>query len=200
MNRSFLFFAVCIGWVSAAHLQAQEVPVIELKGHRGTVFYAAFSPDSKKVVTGGLDITARIWDAETGKELKVLVGHERTGGGLVVRATFSPDGKKVITGSFDGTARIWDAEADSTNFGQELLKLEVPPTHTVLSVAFSSDGKKVVTAGSEGTARIWNAESGEELKRLEGHTDSVWFATFSPDGKKALCPFIVALRDSVSIL
>jgi WD40 repeat protein len=42
-----------------------------------------------------------------------------------------------------------------------------------------------VTASADGTARLWNL-SGEELAVLEGHTDWVWSAAFSPDGERLL--------------
>ena len=35
----------------------------ELKGHRGPVLSAAFSPDGSRVITASFDDTARIWDA-----------------------------------------------------------------------------------------------------------------------------------------
>ena len=67
----------------------------------------AFSGDGKRVVTASRDNTARIWDAESGKEIAVLKGHT----GFVWSAAFSGDGKRVVTASFDSTARIWDAES-----------------------------------------------------------------------------------------
>ena len=68
---------------------------------------AAFSGDGKRVVTASDDNTARIWDAESGKEIAVLKGHT----GSVLSAAFSGDGKRVVTASDDNTARIWDAES-----------------------------------------------------------------------------------------
>jgi WD40 repeat protein len=42
-----------------------------LRGHEGSVFSAAFSPDGSRIVTASDDDTARIWDAATGKEIAV---------------------------------------------------------------------------------------------------------------------------------
>ena len=50
--------------------------------------------------------TARVWDTESGKELRKLEGH--TEGALCV--AFSPDGKRIVTTSVDDTARVWDAD------------------------------------------------------------------------------------------
>ena len=45
-------------------------------------------------------------------------------------------------------------------------------------------GKRVVSASWDESIRIWDAETGKELNVLEGHTDGVNSASFSPDGKK----------------
>ena len=51
------------------------------------------------------------------------------------------------------------------------------------SVAFSPDGKYVTSGCSDNTVCIWNVASGEEKKRLEGHSNHVTSVAFSPDGK-----------------
>jgi len=56
------------------------------------------------VVTASADNTARLWDADSGKEAAVLEGHT----GFVQSAAFSPDGRRVVTASYDHTARLWD--------------------------------------------------------------------------------------------
>ena len=61
-------------------------------------------------MTGSWDTTARMWDAETGRQVTVLAGH----GNPVLRASFSPDGKRVVTASTDRTARIWDVETSAS--------------------------------------------------------------------------------------
>ena len=81
--------------------------IVTLHGHAGPVTSASLSADGKRIVTGSpADGTARIWDAETGRELVVLKGH--TAG--VRSVSFSADGRRVVTGSEDGTARVWDAD------------------------------------------------------------------------------------------
>jgi len=173
---------LCVG-----HVQAEDVPFVELKGHTDAVNIAVFSSDGKKIVTGSDDRTARIWSAETGKELLKL----STVGRL---ATFSPDGAKVITTGSE-KVRIWD-----THSGRLLRKLERRrslPDRLFRSIAtvipefgnsavFSSDGKKIVTGG-HGIIIIWDAEAGRELLAMsdvDGVSGLAWTAEFSPSGEK----------------
>ena len=62
--------------------------------------------DGSRVVTGSADRTARIWDAETGRQLLTLAGHS----GPVNSVAFCTDGRRAVSGSEDGTIRPWDAE------------------------------------------------------------------------------------------
>ena len=65
-------------------------------GHTGPVNSAAFSPDGRRVVTASSDNSARLWDAESGKEIALLKGHTELG---AIEAAFSPDGTRVVTTS-----------------------------------------------------------------------------------------------------
>jgi conflict system STAND superfamily ATPase/WD40 domain-containing protein len=144
------------------------------RGHARPVRTIAFSPDGKRVVTASRDNTARLWDAESGKDIAELKGHTSS----VWSAAFSPDGTRVVTASEDGTARLWDAEG-----GKETAVLK-GHMDRVLSAAFSPDGKRVVTASEDGTARLWDAGSGTAVAVLKGRAHGVNSAAFSPDGKR----------------
>ena len=62
----------------------------------------AFSPEGKRIVTGGPFGILRIWDATTGQETLAIKGHTAQ----VASVAFSPDGKRIVSGSFDNTAKI----------------------------------------------------------------------------------------------
>ena len=46
-----------------------------LRGHTNFVTSVAYSPDGKHIVSGSEDLTVKVWDSQTGKEVSVLVCH-----------------------------------------------------------------------------------------------------------------------------
>jgi RNA polymerase sigma factor (sigma-70 family) len=158
----------------------EAVAVTRLEGHTDGVMVVAFSPDSKRALSGGVcygdrDPTVRLWDISTGKELLKLEGHTEG----VYSLAFLPGGKKAVSGSADGTIRIWDLEG-----GKELKRLE-GHEGTVYGLDVTRDGKLLLTGGEDGTVRLWDIEAGKEIRRFEGHDGKVRAVAFSADGKQA---------------
>lgn len=44
----------------------------------------------------------------------------------------------------------------------------------------------LITASADGTARLWDVTTSQELRRFSGHTDAVYSAAFSPNGKQVV--------------
>ena len=110
-----------------------------------------FSPDSRLITSACGDGTIRIWEANTGNELKVFKVR-----GLLQSVVFTPDGQRIASG--DGpTIRIWDVES-----GEEVMA-HTGHTSNVDGLQFTPDGSRLVSS-SHGTTRIWDTETGEELR------------------------------------
>ena len=63
-----------------------------------------FSPDGKTIASGCCDKTVRLWDVETGRNIKTLTGYIRDAHSV----HFSPDGSTLISGGSDGAILEWD--------------------------------------------------------------------------------------------
>ena len=140
---------------------------------RGSVSSVAFSPDGRTLATGSEDMTARLWEVATGREIAALRGHENP----VSSVAFSPDGRTLATGSHDKTARLWEVAT-----GREIAALR-GHEDSVSSVAFSPDGRTLATGSADKTARLWEVATGREIAALRGHEDQVSSVAFSPDGR-----------------
>jgi len=66
----------------------------------------SFNSTGTRLVTASADLTARIYNVNTGTCMGILTGHE----GEISKVSFNPQGTKIITASSDKTARIWNAE------------------------------------------------------------------------------------------
>jgi predicted NACHT family NTPase len=138
----------------------------------GLVDSVAISPDGRWALTGSFDKTARLWDTQTGAELRHFDIPSEAVNVDVTSVAFSQDAHMVLTGSSDRSVLLWDAET-----GKELQHYD-GCSAWVNSVAFSPDGRKVLAGGDDGTARLWDRETGKELKVFTGHSDRVTSVAF----------------------
>jgi len=86
--------------------QDQSIREILLEAHTAGVAAVAFSPDDSRVITGGKDMVAKLWDPKTGKEILTLAAHTRE----LTAVAFSPDGRDLLTASRDGTMILWPSD------------------------------------------------------------------------------------------
>eukprot|EP00741_Cyanophora_paradoxa_P015546 tig00020902_g15007.t1 len=144
--------------------------------HKSAVRAVAWTPDRKWIVSGSDDNLVRVWDAETGTELRKLEGHKDNI--ISVAVHVSTDGKWIVSGSNDKSLQVWDAET-----GAGLRKLQ-GHTGWVTSVVVSADGKRIISGSSDKSVRVWEMETGAEMRKLEGHTRNVNSVAVSKDGKR----------------
>lgn len=145
---------------------------VTLRGHEGGISSIAVSPDGKLIASSSLDHTVRLWQAATGKLLRVLSIHKNE----VYAVAFSPDDKTLASSDYDGKVILWDL----TLF-RPRLTLQIKGWSTSLS--FSPDGALLAVANQGSGLPIFETKTGKLLRTLEirGNTNVV---AFSPDGRK----------------
>lgn len=156
-----------------------------LKGH-GSRWISGldFSADGKRLVTGGSDHTAIIWDLVTGKPALDFASPR----GPVDVIRFSPDGRTLFTGCADDhPGALWDAQT-----GRLLHRLVADEKGNPLCAAFTRDGRLLVGygqsratgTGNAWTARLWNVLDGKLIREFGNHTNGVHQLAVSHDGKQ----------------
>ena len=70
---------------------------------KGRIAAVAFSPDSKRIITGDNGHLVGIWDVESGKEIVSFRGHQET----VTAVSSSPDGSRIVSADEDNTVCVW---------------------------------------------------------------------------------------------
>jgi len=82
---------VCEWNANAGKIEANVVR--KFKGHEAHTYSVAFSPDGKLLASANQDKTAKLWDLQTGKEIKTITAHEDS----VYDVAFSPKGDALVT-------------------------------------------------------------------------------------------------------
>lgn len=149
----------------------QTNPVRSFLGHTNQLSMAVFSADGKKFVSGSYDQTIRLWDVESGQELKVFSNHTEWVKGVAI----SQDDEIVVSASLDHSAKAWNSQTgqEICSFGDESI---------IQSVAISPNKKYIVTGSEAGTVRLWDLESKKEIFCLGEHMTGALATSFSPDG------------------
>src|SRR5205085_1985198 len=110
-------------------------PMRDLKGHKGKLRSAVYSPDGTRLASAGDDSLTTLCDAATGRELATL--HQPEAKQRVRYIAFSPDGKLLATAT--GRVRVWDLDTLS-----EVPFPDLGETHEGLALAFTPDGALLV--------------------------------------------------------
>ena len=105
---------------------------------------AVYYLHGRRLGTGSVDQTARLWDIATGQPSSIYRGHTDQ----ITSITFSPDGRRLATSSYDHTAKLWDVTT-----GRVLITF-AGHTGRISAIVFSSDGLILATAGEDRTAKV----------------------------------------------
>ena len=151
-----------------------------LAAWKGRFNALAFSPDEKALAAAGGDGIVHVWSLPD-------LGHRELRGhaARIDSMAFSPDSGELASGSSDQTIRLWNL---ATGSGRVLKGHE----SWVDRVTYSPDGRMLASASTalkadsgakpDKDVHVWDQATGV-LRLLKGHTDTVTWVDFSPDGR-----------------
>ena len=145
--------------------------------HSGVVHALAWSPDGSRIVTGGDDRIARVWDAETGEEVLSIRGHTAS----IRTLAWSPDGQWIATGQVGGVIRVWNAREDSRP-----TRIQIDPPLSVNTVEWNPNpnSEQVAIAANQSwiySSHVLDVASRQLSNVPKGHVKSV---SWHPNGKR----------------
>jgi WD40 repeat protein len=150
-----------------------------LTGHQGlfaAIKTIAVSPHLPVVATGSEDKTIRLWNIDTGIEIGILTGHQKS----VETIVFHPHQSGLLfSGDRSGQIKLWQVDP-----AEELISID-SQQGKVNCLAISPDGKLIISGGSDRTIKIWcfglsDERSIDYLVSLKAHQLAVNGIAFNP--------------------
>jgi WD40 repeat protein len=166
---------------------------VRWEAFKGQHTYLDFSPDGKAIISVSGDDKVRLWNAQTGKLLRVFNRLTSKDWGIILVA-FSPDNKTFATVDDDNIdALIAESETEthlrvwSARTGQLLHQRTVELNgYTLRELAFSPNGRLLATAGHMINEEVWDLNSGKVRQAPHETLSVLGSVDFSPDGKNLI--------------
>lgn len=165
----------------SAVARSQQGPEIFLQlGHSAWVQTSDMSADGKYLLSGGWGGAVKLWDVQTGREIRTLSGHQSA-----PSLAFAPDGLHAVSfegGTDGGIIRLWDLQSGQAIYTvtKKGLDLLMPP------ITFGTRGKYFMIADTlRPKVQLWETATGREMGGLD-LKDVRTEMIVSPDGRFAL--------------
>ena len=130
-----------------------------------------FAPDGRTILTGCSDRTVRLWDAASGREIRRLQGNLDSPVPVTPTEFWTETGHPIVAFAPDGRTILYAEKHDPA----------------IQRVTYADTGKvRDILIRYDNTVRLLNVTSGREIRRFEGHGDSVTCVAFAPDGRTIL--------------
>jgi WD40 repeat protein len=148
-----------------------------LTEHLDAVNCVAISPDSQTLVSASADCTVKIWDLNTGRQIRSLEEHLDSVNCIAI----SPDGQTLVSGSSDKTIQIWNLHT-----GKQIRKLGGwLPVHldSINSLAIAPNGQTLISGSRDHIIKLWNLATGRQMGKLSQNLWGVYSIVVTPDGQ-----------------
>jgi WD40 repeat protein len=144
------------------------------RGHSGTIYDIAWSPNGQELASASGDKTVRIWSIEGSEDEPTYVYEQHKG--RVNAVDWSPINNWIASASVDKTVHIWHPEHGK--------RLQWKHKDLVNDVAWSPDGHYVASASDDKTVQVWDIQAEKCIAVYNEHRHWVNIVAWSPDGKR----------------
>ena len=144
---------------------------IDEASHSQTVFDCDISPDETLLATASLDMTARIWDIETGEQ---FIQPLQSNTGLWV-CRFNQDQTKLITIDYSSRITVWGIHNGL------VLQNSTVQESPILMVAPTSDTNEILVALQNGKVTSWDIKQKNRNPVLFTHNRQITNSRLLPD-------------------
>ena len=145
------------------------------QAHDDVIYAAKFSPDGKRIASGGADKYLRTFDISTSQQLRRFEGHTS----YVLGVAWKRDGQVIATAGADNTIKVWDAET-----GDQQRTIENFGRH-VTSVQYIGETDNIISSCGDKLVRIHNASNGGLVRNLGDVTTWLHTIAVTPDSSIA---------------
>ncbi|CAG5104072.1 Similar to PRPF19: Pre-mRNA-processing factor 19 (Homo sapiens) [Cotesia congregata] len=136
--------------------------------------------DTSKILTGGADKNATVFNKDTEQVVAILKGHTKK----VTKVVYHPEEDVVMTASPDTTIRIWNVGTSQTTLllrahDASVTGLSLHPTEQsnvanfpghvgeITSITFSENGYYLATSAEDSCVKLWDLRKLKNFKTLQ---------------------------------
>jgi GTPase SAR1 family protein len=150
----------------------KENPRKSLIAHKASVRGLAWIPKSNYLISASIDKTLRVWDTQTGLQVRVIKDIASLYGVAV-----SPNGSIVAAPRVNGTIGFWNISTGA------LIHSLTGHRSVVRDVAWSPNGLMLASASADGNVCTWDTSTGILQQVLGEGTAEFESIAWSPDGR-----------------
>ena len=154
-----------------------------LSGHTNTVTVLASSNDSKRLLSGSMDYSVRLWDTLQMRCLRKFAGHTH----FVYSVACSPDDSYAYSSGKDATIIVWSLLISPP------VKASLPATTTpfktlkghsdrIRSIVLSPDGKMLFSGSDDKTICVWDLFAYSCIRTMTGYSGMISSLAVSASG------------------
>ncbi|MFK8037796.1 MAG: caspase family protein [Crocinitomicaceae bacterium] len=148
---TFLIILLASLQTAAQDTNPSKIEAIVQMGHSKVITASDISPYEKYIATGSIDRSIIIWEARTGKEIRILHHHVKS----ITALHFSHDGKSILSCSNDNTVKLTHVETG------DIIHTFHHTKYDITNAYFNGDGSKILIFDKRQYFSVWSTNTGE---------------------------------------